>query len=181
MFQDLNENDELVFNSEVPSESNYMDIEQTESYTWYTVYTRPLFSYDAYFQIRLQLLVDKNGEKRFQFGIMAVPLKRTLLDLELNLHVSTRGKSICQEIVRMENHDGTDYETRTYDFFPCKRLKIVLGDVQINKYDKKNYETMDFKIILPREKTYEESGIQSGNYKWYKNISPRKINYKGGI
>ena len=68
----------------------------------------------------------------------------------------------------------------TYDFFPCKQFKIVLGDVQINKYDEKNYETMDFKITLPSEKTYEESGIVSGDYKWYKNISPRKINFKGG-
>merc|ERR1719419_1981180 len=38
---------------------------------------------------------------------------------------------------------------------------------------------MNFKITLPTEKTHEKSGIMSGDYKWYQNISPRKINYKG--
>ena len=177
----MNENDELVFNSEVPSESNYMEIIQTESFTFYNNFTNPLFAIEAYFEIRVTVGVDKHGNKRsFHFGIKAVPLKRTLIDLELNLHVSTRGTNIGQKIVRMKNHDGTDYETTNFDFFPCKQFKIVLGDVQINEYDEKNYETMNFKITLPTEKTYEQSGIVSGDFKWYRNISPRNINFEGG-
>ena len=158
-----------------------MEINQTQSYTWYNVYTRPLFSYDAYFNIRVTLRVDKRGKKSFEFGIQVVPLKRTFIDLELNLHVLTRGTTIGQEIVRMKNHGGFEYETRNFDFFPCKQFKIVLGGVQINEYDEKNYETMNFKIALPSGKTHEKSGIDSGDFKWYRNISPRKINYKGGI
>ena len=181
LFQGLNENDELVFNSEVPSESNYMQIQETEFNTFYNNFTNPLFANEVYFQIRVKLQVDKHGKKSFHFGIKAVPLKRTLIDIELNLHVSTRGTTIGREIVRIKNHDGNKYETRTYDYFPCKQFKIVLGHVQINEYDEKNYETMNFKITLPTEKNYENSGIVSGDFKWYKNISPRKINYKGGI
>ena len=183
LLQDLNENDELVFNSEVPSESNYMVICQTQSDTFYNNFTYPLFANEVYFQMLVSLLVDENGNKFFQFGIRAIPLKGTLIDLELNLHVSTRGPSIGQEIVRMKNHDGIEYEIRNCDFpcdFPCKQFKIVLGNIQINEYDEKNYETMNFKITLPTEKTHEKSGIVPGDFKWYRNISPRKIKFKGG-
>ena len=69
---------------------------------------------------------------------------------------------------------------RNCDFFPCKQFKIVLGNIQINEYDEKNYETMNFKITLPTEKTHEKSGIVPGDFKWYRNISPRKIKFKGG-
>ena len=176
--QGLNENDELVFDSQVPSERNYMEIQQTESYTWYDVYTKPLFAYEAYFRIRVSLLVDKYRKKFFQFGIMAVPLKTTSIDLQVNLHVSTWGKTIGQETLNITNHDGTSYETRSYDFFRCEQFKIVLGDIQINEYDEKEYETMNFKIASPSENNYKESGIVSGDFKWYRNSSPN-INLKG--
>ena len=179
LFQGLNENGELVFDSQVPSERNYMQIEQTESHTWYSVFTKPLFAYDAYFYIRVTLRVDKYGKKIFQFGIMAIPLKTTAIDLQVNLHVSTWGKTIGQETLKIKNHDGSGFETRSYYFFRCQRFKIVLGDIQINEYDEQNYETMNFKIALPSEESYEESGLVTGDYKWYKNFSPRKINLKG--
>ena len=173
--QGLNENDELVFDSQVPSERNYMDIDQTESFTWYSVYTKPLFAYDAYFLIDVSLRVDKYGKKIFHFGIKAVPLKTTTIDLKLNLHVSTWGKTIGQETVKIKNHDGSEYETRSYDFFRCEKFKIVLGDIKINKYDNKKYETLNFKIELPLENTYEENGLVTGEYKWYENNSPKRI------
>ena len=155
-----------------------MEIEQTESYTWYHVYTIPVFAYEAYYSVRVTLLVEKNGEETFQFGIMAVPLKTTSMDLELNLHVSTSGKTIGQETLNIKNHDGTSYETRDYVFFRCEQFKIVLGDIQINQYDEKDYETLDFKILLPSKNNYKASGIVSGDFKWYKNESPKR-NLKG--
>ena len=186
----------------MPSERNYMQIYQTESYTCYNVYTKALFAYDVYFQIRVALEVDKDGTKMFQFGIMAVPLKTTTIDLQLNLHVSTWGKTIGQETLNIKNHDGSDYETRTYDFFRCEQFKIVLGDLRINgyidygydeyyeydeydeisfsgpvpKYD--DYETLNFKIALPSENKYEKSGRVKGDFKRYRNFSAN-INFKG--
>ena len=157
-----------------------MEVEKTQSCTFYSNFTNPLFINDVYFQIRVTLQVDKHGKKIFRFGIIAVPSKVTLFDLELNLHVSTRGTSIGQDIVRMKNPDGTYYENRTYDFFPCKHFKIVLGDIQINEYDEEHYETINFEITLPSEKTHQIFGIVSGDFKWYRNNSPRKIKYQGG-
>ena len=155
-----------------------MEIYQTESYTWYNVYTKPVFAYEAYFRIRVTLRVDKYGEKIFLFGIRAAPIKTPSMDLELNLSFSTSGITIGQETVKMKNHDGTDYETRSYDFFLGERFKIVLGDIKINKYDNKKYEKLTFKIELPLENTYEEYGIVTGEYEWYRSISPKR-NLKG--
>ena len=155
-----------------------MQITQTESNTFYNYFTKPVFAHDAYFDIRVALRVDKYGKKIFQFGIMAVPLKTTSIDLQVNLHVSTLGKTIAQETLNIKNHDGSEYETRSYDYFRCERFKIVLGDIQINEYDEKNYETLDFKILLPSKNTYKASGIVSGDYKWYRNYSPKR-NFKG--
>ena len=176
--QDLSKNGELVYESQVPSKRNYMVIKQTESNTWYSVYTKPLFAYDAYFRIDVSLRVDKYGKKTFQFGIRAVPLKTTSMDIELKLHVSTWGKIIGQETVTMQNHDGSKYEYKTYDFLPCEQFKIVLGDIKIDAYDRKNYETLDFNVALPSKNTYKKSGKVSGDYKWYKNFSPKR-NLKG--
>ena len=177
--QGLNENDELVFDSEVPSESNFMEIIQTESNTWYSVYTKPLFAYQAYFTIQVTLQVNKNGKKTFHFGIKATPLKTTSIDFEVSLHVSTLGKIIGQETVTMQNHDGTFFQSRSYDFFPCEQFKFVLGDIKINEYDEKNYETLNFNLALPVENTYEYSGTVYGDYKWYMNYSPSNIKLKG--
>ena len=155
-----------------------MEINQTESHTWYNVFTKPLFAYDAYFQIRVALGVDKYGKKNFQFGIKAIALKTTSIDLKLYLHVSTWGKTIGKETLSIKNHDGTDYETRSYDFFLCEQFKIVLRDIRINEYDEKEYETMTLKIVLPSQNTYKKSGIVTGDFKWYRNSSA-KINLKG--
>ena len=155
-----------------------MMIYQTESYTWYSVYTKALFAYDTYFRIRVALRVDKYGKKIFQFGIQAVPLKTITIDLQANLHVSTWGKTIGQETLDIKNHDGTDFETRTYDFSRCEQFRIVLRDIQINEYDEKEYETLNFKIALPSLNNNKESGIVTGDYKWYRNSSAN-INLKG--
>ena len=174
----LNENGDLVIDSQVPSERNYMQIQQTESYSWYNVYTKPVFAYEAFFRIRVTLRVDKYGEKIFKFGIMAVPLKTPSIDLEFNLYVSTSGITIGHETVKMQNHDGNKYETKSYNFFPSEQFNIVLGDIKINEYDKKKYETMNFKLAVPSENTYEKSGIVNGDYKAYINSSPKR-NLKG--
>ena len=155
-----------------------MVIKQTESNTWYSVYTKPLFAYDAYFRIDVSLRVDKYGKKTFQFGIRAVPLKTTSMDIELKLHVSTWGKIIGQETVTMQNHDGSKYEYKTYDFLPCEQFKIILGDIEINEYDEKIYETLNFNLALPSANNNQQSGIVSGDCKWYANFSPKR-NLKG--
>ena len=155
-----------------------MQIQQTESYTWYSVYTKPLFAYDAYFQILVSLRVDKYGKKIFQFGIMALPLKTPSIDLELNLYVSTSGITIGHATVKMQNHDGSQYETKSYGFFPSEQFKIVLGDIKINEYDRKKYETLNFNLALPSANNNQQSGIVSGDYKWYTNFSPKR-NLKG--
>ena len=155
-----------------------MQIYQTESHTWYNVFPKYLFAHEAYFNIRVTLRVDKYGKKIFEFGIMAVPLKTISMGLELNFHASNLGITIGQETVKIQKHDGTDYETRNYDYFPCEQLKIVLRDIKINEYDEKNYETMTFKIASPSENTYDYSGMVTGDYKAYINSSPKK-NLKG--
>ena len=155
-----------------------MQINKTESYTFYNYFTKPLFAYEAYFSIQVTLEVDKFGKKIFHFGIMAVPLKTTSIDFEANLHVSTWGKTIGQDTLVIKSHDGNKYETRSYDYVRCQQLKIVLGDIKINKYEEKQYETMNFDILLPSENTYKESGIMTGNF-MYENSSPRNIKFKG--
>ena len=155
-----------------------MQMCQTESYTFYNYFIKPVFAYEAYFSVRVTLLVYKNGEKNFQVEIKAVPLKASSIDLELNLHVSSLGITIGQETVGMKNHDGTDYETITYDFSPCNQFKIALGGIKITEYDEKNYETLTFNLALPSKNTYEYSGIVSGDYRWYKNSSSER-NLKG--
>ena len=156
-----------------------MQISQTESYTWYIVYTKPLFAYEAYFSIRVALRVDKYGNKIFQFGFKVIPLRTTLIDLQAKLHVSTPEKTIGQVTLRIQNHDGSNYEVRSYDFSPSEQFKIVIGDIQITEYDEKDYETLNFNIVLPSENTYEESGIVTGDFKWYENLSPGKPNSQG--
>ena len=155
-----------------------MQITQTESYTFYNYYTKPVFAYEAYFSVRVTLRVDSFGKKIFQFEIKAVPLKATSIDLELNLHVSSLGITIGQETVKMPYHDGTNYETRSYDFLPCKQFKIILGDIEINEYDEKIYETLNFNLALPSANNNQQSGIVSGDCKWYANFSPKR-NLKG--
>ena len=157
-----------------------MQIQQTESLTFFNYITKPVFAYEAYFSVRVTLGVDSFGEKIFQFHIKVVPLKTTSIDLELSLHVSTSGITIGQEIVKIQNHDGSEYETRNYDFSPCNQFKIVLGGIKITEYDEKNYETLTFNVALPSKNTYHESGIVSGDYRWYKNSSSkRKLKGKG--
>ena len=162
----------------MPSEKNYMQINKTESYTFYNYFTKPLFAYEAYFSILVTLEVDKYGKKNFHIGIMAVPLKTSSIDLLANLHVSTWGKTIGQETLKIRNHDGSKFETRSYDFVRCEQLKIVLGDIKINQYEEKQYETMNFDIALPSENTYKGSGIVKGDF-MYENSSPRNIIFKG--
>ena len=78
----------------------------------------------------------------------------------------------------MQNHDGSEYETLIYSFFSCKQFKIVLGDIKIDEYFEKNYETLTFNLVLPSKNTYEKSGIVTGDYKWYANETPKR-NSKG--
>lgn len=73
-----------------------MEYYKKESITWYSVYSKPLFAYDAYFQIDVSLRDDRYGKNTFQFGIKAVPLKTTSMDLELYLHVSQRLELKCK-------------------------------------------------------------------------------------
>ena len=157
-----------------------MEIQHNGSFTFFKYYTKALFAYDVYFQIRVTLKVNKNGKKIFRVGIKAVPLKTKSIDLQLKLRVSS-GQSrliFAQKTLNIENHDGTEYETRSYDFFRYNKFKIVLGNIQIDEYNEKNYETLDFKILLPSENNYEASGIVFGDYKWYQNYSPKR-NLKG--
>ena len=79
---------------------------ETESKTYYNDYTEALFAYEVYFQILVTLQVDKDGNKIIQFGIRAVPLKTNLIDFQLNLHISSSGKTIGQDTMRIQNYDG---------------------------------------------------------------------------
>ena len=119
---------------------------------------------------------------------------RSSQDANFKFSDSYQHKTIGQETVRMPNHDGSEYRYKTYDFFDCdaqcknkrvseckceNQFKIILRDIKINEYDKKNYETMNFKIALPSKNTFGKSGIVNGTkYNWYENNSP-KINFKG--
>ena len=166
---------------------------ETESKTYYNDYTEALFAYEVYFQILVTLQVDKDGNKIIQFGIRAVPLKTNLIDFQLNLHISSSGKTIGQDTLRIQNHDGSNYLIKgNYDFFPSEQFKIVFGDIKITEYDEKEYETLNFNIALPSKNIYEESGIVTGvvsdvtplslltgDYKWYANLSPSKPNSQG--
>ena len=57
---------------------------------------------------------------------------------------------------------------------------VYLTDFCLGEYDEKNYETLTFNVALPSKNTYDESGIVSGDYRWYKNSSSkRKLKGKG--
>jgi len=169
-----------------------MAMYQYKSDTLYHVYTKPVFAHEAYFSSRVTLKVDKNGKKTFQFGFRVVPLKTIRMELKFHFHVSTRRKIIGKntgklsekfsgETVTMQ-YAGEDFVPflykASYDYVDCGQLKIVLGDIKMDAYDRKNYyETLNFSIALPTKNNYEESlkdPWQKLNYKAYRNSSPKK-------
>ena len=51
---------------------------------------------------------------------------------------------------------------------------VYLTDFCLAEYDEKNYETLTFNVALPSKNTYDETGIVSGDYRWYKNSSSKR-------
>ena len=93
-FQELNTIDQLVFYCKFPTNTDFMDSKQTESYTDFNSYSDYLFTHEIYFDIKVAVREYKNGDKNFYIPIRAVGLKSSNSSFGLDLSVKTLGKTI---------------------------------------------------------------------------------------
>ena len=182
-FQELNSIDQLVFYCKFPTKTDFMLIYQTESYADFNYYSEILLAHEIYFGINVAVVEYKNGDKNFYIGIRAVGLKSFNLSFGIDLSVKTLGKTISDEerliTMKIENHDGSLPEWSTaYDYVPAEEVEIVLRNIEIESYSKVEFETKEFLISLPTRSYYDKSG-NDGDFRWYRNKSPKQTTSKG--